>query len=76
MSEGPAIEPADLELPWSEPKPPHTKLKHLKAELEKDLIQQALVSQNWNITRAAQRLEITRQALYGMMKKYRVEKRG
>ncbi len=74
MSEGPAIEPADLDLPWNEPKPPNTKLKHLKAELEKDLIQQALVSQNWNITRAAQKLDITRQTLYGMMKKYGFER--
>ena len=74
MSEGPAIQPADLELPWNEPKPQSTKLKHLKAELEKDLIQQALVSQNWNITRAAQKLDITRQTLHGMMKKYGLER--
>lgn len=74
MSEGPAIEPADLELSSSKQRPPNTKLKHLKAELEKDLIQQALVSQNWNITRAAQKLDITRQTLHGMMKKYRLEK--
>ena len=42
----------------------------LQRKVEKELIQRALVSQNWNMSRAAEELGITRQTLYDMMKKY------
>ncbi len=74
MAQGPTIGPDDLELPWEEPGQPAMKLKRMKAEVEKDMIQRALLSQNWNITRAAQELDISRQTLYSMMKKYGLEK--
>ncbi len=74
MAEGPTIKPADLELAWSGPAPVARKLRCLTAELEKDLVQRALASQNWNVTRAAQELDITRQTLYSMIKKYSLEK--
>ena len=74
MAEGLSIRPADLELSWSEPEQPAVKLKHLKAEVEKDLIQRTLVAHNWNISRAAVQLDISRQSLHGMIKKYGLEK--
>ena len=74
LAEGPRIRPVDLELPSAEPGETTRKLRRLKAEVEKELIQQTLLSQGWNVTRAAMELDITRQTLYSMMKKHGLQK--
>jgi len=74
LAEGPRIRPADLELPGSESGETTRKLRRLKAEVEKELIENTLVSQGWNVTRAAMELDITRQTLYSMMKRYGLTK--
>ena len=47
-----------------------TTLKNSKNGVEKKLLESALVSSNWNKTRAAKRLGISRALLYNLIKKY------
>src|SRR6266508_860348 len=69
------IQPADLEIPWEgSPAKPSATLKEAKAQLEKDLIHRTLIAQNWNISRAAEELGITRQNLHMMIQKYGLDK--
>ena len=69
------IQPADLEIPWEGgPTKPSATLKEAKAQLEKDLIHRTLIAQNWNISRAAEELGITRQNLHMMIQKYGLDK--
>jgi len=49
-------------------------LREVQESMEKDIIQRALLGQNWNISRAAQKLAVSRPTLYDMMKKYELEK--
>jgi transcriptional regulator of acetoin/glycerol metabolism len=42
--------------------------------VEKELIQGALASRNWNISRAAEDLGMSRQALHDCIRKYDLEK--
>ena len=70
MAEGPKICPADLGMDEEDPGDTARKLRSRKAEVEKDLIQQTLILQGWNVTRSAMELDITRQTLYSIMKRY------
>ncbi len=74
MAEGSRIRPADLELAEEDPGDTTRRLRIRKAEVEKDLIQQTLILQGWNVTRSAIELDITRQTLYCVMKKYGLAK--
>ena len=75
MANTPLIQPADLEIPWERsPAKPSATLKEAKAQLEKDLIHRTLIAQNWNISRAAEELGVTRQNLHMMIQKYGLDK--
>ena len=74
MAKGPVIQPSDLELPWDEQPRSSTPLREAMSKLERDLIQRALIYQNWNICRAAEELGISRQTLHESIRKYGLEK--
>ena len=73
MANTPLIQPADLEIPWEGPGKPSTTLKEAKAQLEKDLIHRTLIAQNWNVSRAADELGVSRQNLHTLIQKYGLE---
>jgi transcriptional regulator of acetoin/glycerol metabolism len=68
------IQPSDLELTWDGVAKPLVTLKEATSKLERDLIQRALVYQNWNICRAAEDLGISRQTLHESIRKHGLEK--
>ena len=68
------IQPADLEIPWEGAAKPSTTLKEARARVEKELIQGALASHNWNISRAAEELGVSRQSLHVLIQKYALDK--
>ena len=73
------IQPADLELPWEggpvQPSAP-VMLKDAKARIERDLVFQALNTQNWNVSRAAEELGVSRQSLRILIQRYGLDKLG
>lgn len=74
MAHGTMLHPADLELaPGPAPAPAMT-LREARSQLEKSLIRQALIRTNGNVTRAAEELGISRQALHESMHKYGLDK--
>lgn len=76
MAKTPTIQPQDLELPWEGRSKPALTLKEARAQLERELIQRALASHNWNISRAAEDLGISRQTLHEAMHKHQLRKPG
>ena len=70
MAAGPTIEPADLDLPGGEPAADQRTLREARAQLEKECIQRALLAENGNISRAAEQLGISRQALHDLINKH------
>src|SRR6266581_5225001 len=74
MAKGSSIHPADLELPSDISGRPVISLREATAKLERDLIQRALIYQNWNICRAAEDLGISRQTLHESIRKFGLEK--
>lgn len=74
MAKASLVQPADLELPWEQAPAAPLTLKEARSKLEKDLIHRALICQNWNISRAAEDLGITRQALHESLHKYGITK--
>lgn len=73
MAKGPTLQPEDLELSSEEPTKSSITLKEATAKLERDLIQRALIYQNWNICRAAEDLGISRQTLHESIRKHGLE---
>jgi two-component system, NtrC family, response regulator len=76
MAKTPMIQPSDLELPWEGRAKPALTLKEARSHLERELIHRALLSHNWNISRAAEDLGISRQTLHEIMHKYAIKKPG
>ena len=74
MAKGPMLQPADLELPSTGPATRPLTLKEARAKVEKELIQQALSSHNWNISRAAEELGFSRQSLHEFIQRYGLQK--
>jgi len=74
MAEGLRVTPKDLELTAHATMSESLTLREVQESMEKDIIQRALLGQNWNISRAAQKLAVSRPTLYDMMKKYELEK--
>ena len=75
MAQGLAIEVGDLQLPGGAAPPAQSvTLKEARNQLEKDLIRRALIGKDWNLSRAAEDLGITRQTLHLLLLKYGLEK--
>jgi two-component system, NtrC family, response regulator len=70
MATGPSIRPADLDLPEEGLGKLAPTLREARVQLDKELIQRALILQNGNITKAAEDLGISRQAIHDFIKKY------
>jgi two-component system NtrC family response regulator len=75
MAKGPAIQPTDMELPPGGQSLPALTLREARSQLERTMIRQALVRTNGNVTRAAEELGISRQALHDCMHKYGLDRR-
>ncbi|MES4785266.1 MAG: sigma-54-dependent Fis family transcriptional regulator [Nitrospiraceae bacterium] len=74
MAYGTILQPADLELAPGPSPAPYMTLREARSQLEKSLIRQALIRTNGNVTRAAEELGISRQALHESMHKYGLDK--
>jgi two-component system NtrC family response regulator len=74
MAEGRKLTPADLELSTTYAGYEGKGLKEAREALEKDLIRRALDKHKGNITRAAQKLGVSRPTLYELMDKLGIER--
>jgi two-component system NtrC family response regulator len=75
MAKAAAIQPPDMELASGTPTPSAVTLREARSQLERTMIRQALVRTNGNVTRAAEELGISRQALHDCMHKYGLDRR-
>jgi two-component system NtrC family response regulator len=74
MAHGVTLQPVDLELSLSPAPAAYLTLREARSQFEKNLIRQALARTNGNVTRAAEELGISRQALHESMHKYGLDK--
>jgi two-component system NtrC family response regulator len=74
MAHGTTLQPVDLELSAAPAPPAYLTLREARSQFEKNLIRQALARTNGNVTRAAEELGISRQALHESMHKYGLDK--
>ena len=74
MAKTSVIQPSDLEIAEGEAPKPSPTLREAKAQIEKDLVQQALMAQNWNVSRAAEELGVSRQGLHMLIQKYSLDR--
>ena len=72
MSEGRLLTTTDLELPVEATV--SKSLREVRDQLEKEQIQKALIKNNWNISKAASELDISRPTLHVLIKKYQMAK--
>ena len=73
MSEGRFLTASDLELPVNEATVSKS-LKEVRDQSEKEQIQKVLIQCNWNISKAASELDISRPTLHVLIKKYQMAK--
>ncbi len=77
MARQPLIQPEDLELPFEDNSVSLSPtLREAKARCERNVIQQALIRVNWNISRASEQLGVSRQALSESMRKHGLRKQS
>ena len=74
MAHGTMLQPVDLELSAAPAPTAYLTLREARSQFEKNLIRQALARTNGNVTRAAEELGISRQALHESMHKYGLDK--
>jgi two-component system NtrC family response regulator len=74
MAHGTTLQPSDLELSMESTPTSYLTLREARSQFEKNLIRQALARTNGNVTRAAEELGISRQALHESMHKYGLDK--
>ncbi len=74
MCEGRLILPGDLELPATGVPAGLESLREVRTRTEREHIQKALASRNWNISQAAADLGVSRPTLHELIKKYRLAK--
>ena len=74
MAHGTTLQPSDLELSVESTPTSYLTLREARSQFEKNLIRQALARTNGNVTRAAEELGISRQALHESMHKYGLDK--
>jgi two-component system NtrC family response regulator len=76
MAEGPSITPEDLDLPWDTAQAARAvSLREARDRLEAEMIAQALVRHDGNLSRVAEELRISRPTLYALLRKYRIRDR-
>ena len=73
MSEGPLIEPRDLELSGGDMKPRLTTLREARETAERKAVCMALSEAGENVSKAAELLEITRPTLYALLNRFNLK---
>jgi two-component system NtrC family response regulator len=74
MSEKRRITPSDLNLTGSREAAPPDTLKDLRSQVEREHIRKVLDRNNWNVSRAASELDVSRPTLHDLIKKHRILK--
>jgi two-component system NtrC family response regulator len=74
MSEKRRLTPSDLNLPGSRIDSSPDTLKDLRSQVERVHIRKVLDRNNWNISRAASELDVSRPTLHDLMKKYQISR--
>ena len=74
MSEEKVLTANDLELCQYGDSVPSISLREVREEVEQDHIKKVLVKCNWNISKAALELGVSRPTLHDLMKKYQISK--
>jgi two-component system, NtrC family, response regulator len=72
LSEGRTISPGELDLaaPVEEPENVQGKLKEAREELEREIIERALLENGGNISKSARALGVSRPTLYELMERH------
>ena len=74
MSEKRHLTPSDLNLPDARMDSSPETLKDLRSQVEREHIRKILVRNNWNISRAASELDVSRPTLHDLMKKHQISR--
>jgi two-component system NtrC family response regulator len=74
MSEGKILTANDLELRPAVDAAPSISLREVREQVEQEQIKKVLLKCNWNISKAALELGVTRPTLHDLIKKYRISK--
>jgi two-component system NtrC family response regulator len=78
LAEGRYLTPEDLDIPVDavamDARPPT--LREARERLEADMARQTLARYNWNLSRVAEELGITRPTLYALIRKHRFRETG
>jgi len=74
MSDRRLLTPDDLNLPAVKEETFPDTLKDLRSQVEREHIRKVLVLNNWNISRAASELDISRPTLHDLIKKHSIRK--
>ncbi len=75
MSEGKVLTANDLELSHALSPGSTLSLREIREQAEREHIDKILISCNWNISRAASKLDVSRPTLHDLIKKYRIKKK-
>ena len=75
MGQGRIIRGDDLDLPCErKERVQRQTLKEVREKLERDFVNRALLTNNWNIARTAEQIGVTRPTMYDLIKKYELRK--
>jgi two-component system NtrC family response regulator len=74
MCEGKYVVPEDLELQAAGGSGTRESLREIREKIEREHIQKALERNNWNISRAASELAVSRPTLHDLIRKHRISK--
>jgi two-component system, NtrC family, response regulator len=74
MSEKRLIVPGDLNLPGSREGAPPDTLKDLRHQVEREHIRRVLARNNWNVSKSAADLDVSRPTLHDLIKKHHIRK--
>lgn len=75
MSEKRRVMPSDLNLPASGDCAPPDTLRDLRSQVEREHIRKVLARNNWNISRAASELGVSRPTLHDLINKHEIKRK-
>jgi two-component system NtrC family response regulator len=76
LAEGRYLTPEDLDIPWDGQNAHPPTLRQAREALEAEMARRTLARHNWNLSRVAQELGITRPTLYALIRKHRFRETG
>jgi len=74
MSEGKVLAVHDLDLPFAVDDIHQISLREVREQAEREHIRRVLLKYQWNISKAAQELDVSRPTLHDLIKKYQIAK--